>query len=465
ETHDITIWNAYFVPQTMTSVTEVSTDGIDLSEPVTIPYEMAALEEITYEASVTMSGPSTIGATIYFNFPALFPDSTLYCMIVGSRVMIWLWKPEGDYTEELRWNTNILQTRSGEQRISFLEAPRQAFNYEFFRPPTEIAEIKAAVDDRCHGIWGVPVWKEHAVVTATVGSSAINFDTSYADYQEEGWAILWESPEKAAAVYITTVRVDGIDIDPVLGESFENAWIMPMQRAYTPEGIEFTRSEGTWTRFTGQFLCIDNVDLATTSTYPQYRSHDVLTDGNYVIGNMSERIMRPIAQIDNGQGPITVIATQDYTNFARSLGTSTTTKAALWAWRQWLHARRGRWKPFWLPTRNQDFVLAATITALTTDIEITGGAMFARHNVFPCDFMMTLTNGNTYYRRILTATTAPGGNTTMSIDSALGVEVAASAISQWCLMDLVRLNSDEITLEHSNPYNMETNIPVMRVVE
>jgi hypothetical protein len=465
ETHDITIWNAYFVPQTMTSVTEVSTDGIDLSEPVTIPYEFAPLEEVTYEASVTMNGPSTIGATVYFNFSALFADSTPYCMIVGSRVMIWLWMPREEFTEELHWNTNVIQTRKGEQRIAYLDAPRQTYNFSFSLPSDRYSDVKTSVDRFAHGVWGLPIWKEHSTVSAIAGASAIDFDTSCADYQEGGWAMLWESPDKATALLIDTVRADGIDIDPVLGDTYENAWIMPMQRAILPEGMEFTRTPGQDAAATASFLCNDTVDLSDTSPYTQYRSYDVVTNGHYAIDDLSERIIRPTTQIDNGQGPITVLETQDYTQFARTLGLWTETKEDLWALRQWLHARRGRQKPFWLPTYNQDFTLAATITALTTDIEITGGRALSVYGTFPCDFMMELNDGSVYYRRIVTATTAPGGNTTLSIDSAIGREVTRHQVVLWCFMDLVRFNSDAITLRHRNPYFVDASVPLMRVPE
>jgi hypothetical protein len=465
ETHDITIWNAYFVPQTMTSVTEVSTDGIDLSEPVTIPYEFAPLEEVTYEASVTMNGPSTIGATVYFNFSALFADSTPYCMIVGSRIMLWRWPPEGDYVEELRWMTDVIQTRLGEQRIAYLDAPRQVFKQDFLRPPEEMTEIRVVIANRVHGVWGVPVWDEFSVVSAGAGASSINFDTSHADYQEGGRAVLWESAEKAAAISIVTVRTDGIDIDPPLLDDWTGARIMPLQTAITPEGFSFKRGKHPWTAFSGEFLCTDNVDLGDDTAYPLYRGYRVLTDSDIVVGDLSERISRPLEQIDNGQGPITIITKQDYSAIARAFFKATKTRAELWAFRQWLHARRGKQKAFWLPTWHEDLRLAATATALTTDIEIEKTTLLAVHGSFPCDCMLRLTSGSILYRRILSASATPSGNVTISIDSALGVEVDPADVDLWCFMDLCRLNTDAVELSHRDPCRMRTTIPVMRLPE
>ena len=106
-----------------------------------------------------------IGATVYFNFSALFADSTPYCMIVGSRVMIWLWMPREEFTEELHWNTNVIQTRKGEQRIAYLDAPRQTYNFSFSLPSDRYSDVKTSVDKFAHGVWGLPIWKEHSTVS------------------------------------------------------------------------------------------------------------------------------------------------------------------------------------------------------------------------------------------------------------------------------------------------------------
>ena len=465
ETRDVTVWNAFFTPQTLSSITKSGATGITVPEPVLIPHAFAPLEEITYSIGISISGPSTIGAMIFFNFSALYPPGALFCAIVGSRIMLWRWPPEGDCTEELRWKTDVIQMRAGEQRIAYLDAPRQVFKHDFLRPPEEMTEIKAVIANWVQGVWGWPIWGEFSIVSAGIGASAINFDTSFADYQAGGRAALWESPEKAAAVSIVTVRADGIDIDPPLEDAWTGARIMPLQTAITPDGFSFKRGKHPWTPFSAEFLCTDNKDLGDESAYPLYRGCRVLTDSDIVVGDLSERISRPLEQIDNGQGPIAIITKQDYAAWARAFFKATNTRAERWAFRRWLHARRGKQKAFWLPTWHPDLRLAATATALTTDIEILKTTLLAVHGAFPCDCMLRLTSGSILYRRILSATAMPSGNTMISIDSALGVEVDPEDADLWCFMDLVRLNTDTVELQHQDPCRMRTTIPVMRAPE
>lgn len=462
ETREVYVWNAFFETKTLDDVTEENADGIDVEEPVSTPYDFAPLKEQTYTINISTTGPPTIDADVNFEFTVY----TVTLDITGSRVTLFVWQPQHKYTEELQWLTNILRTRKGEQRIALRVAPRQIFNYSFLEDPQEISKIKVITDNWNFCTWGLPVWKEMTTgIDASSGDTAINFDTSYADYQEDGLAVLWESPDKAHAVRITNVRSDGIDIDPELEDDWSDAIIMPLRKAITPEGFEFSRGErGKYTRLSATFIVTDNEDLSETGDYDTYREYDVLTDGNIIIGDMSERIHRPLVQIDNGQGPITIETTQDYSKFARTVGKFTKTMAALWQWRKWLHARRGKQKAFWLPSWNEDITLAKTIEDNDTEIEIEPFGL-ATHGDFPLDCMMMLNDGTVFYRRITAATELSGGNEQITIDSDLEQEVQPGDIDLWCFMDLVRFNTDSVELEHQNPYIMKTSIPVMRVPE
>lgn len=463
ETRVLKAWNAFLSEsKDLDDITLEDATGVTIDEPDSYPVTFAPMEERDYEVTVSTTGPPSISATINFQF-AIY---TVAALIEGSRVVLWRWIPREQYTEILEWMTEILKTRKGEQRIAMREAPRQIFSYRFLRPPEEIAEIKVVVDDWNHRKFGLPVWKEHtAGIDADAGDTAINFDTSYRDYREDGFACLWENADKAIAVRVSNVRTDGIDLEQALEQDWSGALIMPMREAVVPEGFEFTRGDtGRWIRFSAIFIVSDNVDLSADASYDEYRGYDVLTDGNIIIGNISERIHRPLEQIDNGQGPITIETKQDYSAFARTVGRYEKTLAGLWQWRQWLHARRGKQKAFWLPSWNRDLRLAKTIASTDTEIDIEHMSLTS-HGQFPLDCMMRLNDGTVFYRRITSAVELSGGDEQIAIDSSLGQEVTAGDIDLWCFMDLIRLNTDRVEMNHRNPYTMQTNIPVMRVPE
>ena len=461
ETRDVTVWNAFFEPKTLASVVKDNAEGIVVPAPVTTPYAMAPLEEITYSIEIGISGPVTIDATVTFTFTGLYAPTV---SIVGCRVVVWAWPPEGDYEERLQWLTGVIQTRRGEQRVAYRDLPRRIYRYDFIRPEDEMPAVRIYADNWCFRVWGLPCWKDFTVVSALSGATAINFDTALADYQEGGWAVLWESADQVAAMTITAVRPDGIDILLPLARDWVSARIMPMVRAITPEGFSFKRGPERWVPFSAEFVCTDDPSPPAASVYPQYRGYDVLTDGDIVIGDMSERISRPVTLVDNGQGPIVVETGQDYTRFARTVGKTVASPADLWSWRNWLYARKGKQQPFWLPTWSADLVLTVEATPYAAEMQIRFCAL-SRHGQLPKDFMLRLKSGAVYYRRINSAVALAGGDEMITIDEALGVTIQPSDIETWSFMDLVRLNSDEVSIGHRDPYRAGTSVPVMRVPE
>lgn len=520
ETREVYVWNAFFSAQALNSITKESAEGLEIIGPTS--YNFAPLEEVIYWAAISIQGPPSINATITFNF-TVYP---IPLIIRGERVVLWRWIPQSDYTEELKWLTNVLQTRQGEQRIALRDAPRQVFNYEFFHSPRETAQVKTVAGQWSHRIWGLPIWKEaNSGVSAASGSVFIAIDTANRDFRAGELAVIWESTDKAEAVHVTNVRADGIDIDPGLALGYTDALVMPLRKAITPDGVHFSRGKtGEWTRFSVAFIVADNIDLAETrivgawepgmavvkdklyspsndyvyivnnagtgiagevsqwpktigdtvtdtngviykcasSGYPQYLTYDVLTDGNIVIGDLSEHIHHPLVQIDNGQGPITIETTQDYSRFMRTIGKYTNSLSALWTWRKWLHSRYGRQKAFWLPSWNKDLQLITTIlsTETTATIEHINISLFGD---FPLSARLALTNGLVMYRQITVAEELPDGNERITFDKSFGRDIQPADIDRWCFMDLVRFDSDSIGLAHKNPYFMETNIPVVRV--
>ena len=455
---NVYVWNAYFTSKTLYALNETGTEGIEITEPAAAPTVFAPLEERTYVVSVVMEGPPSIDAEVDFVF-----DDTFTLVITGSRVVIWRWRPDLPITERLEWLTNILTTREGEQRIALRDCPRQVFDMTFTKRPHEFAEIKTTAAEWAFRLWGLPIWTEMVKVGVVLSDAvAIDFATSYADYRHGGLALIWETPDVFEAVEIATVRADGLDLVYGVSQDYTAAWVMPLRLAHTPEGVRITRPHPSAAQLSARFLVTDNVDLAATA-YSQYRDYDVLTDGDILVGDVTEHIARPVIMHDNGQGPIVVETAQDWTRFSRTLGKAASGASARWAWRCWLHSRYGRQAAFWLPTWNQDMTVVADIGAsdVLIGIDPIGLTLFA---TMPVDIMIKLTDGTIFYRRVSDATTGSGIET-ITIDAALGQEVAIDDIAMVCLMNLVRLNADTIELRHTLPARVSSSVPVMEVAE
>lgn len=459
ESHDVYVWNAYATAQALNTVSITNGDGVTLTEPEAAPTTFAAREERTYTVTVDIDGPPTVDADILFAFAV----AGMTLDVTGQRVILWRWMPQEEYTEKLAWKTEILQTREAEQRIALRSHPRRAMLHTFRARPHEHAEILTASEAWSYRIWGLPVWAEHTRVSAAAGATAVDFDTSYADYSG-GLAVLWQSPDNAVAVQIDTVRADGLDLSAALDDDWTSAAIMPLMLARTLDGIQSTRSRaGMWAEVSAEFLATEPLDIDAATSYDTYRGYDVMADGNVMLSDMAETVRRPVITIDNGQGPVAVETGQDYTDYAGMLGHVARSRADRWAWLQWLMARRGRQTACWLPTWNRDIDVIADIGAADANIEIQTLHM-ALYADLPADIMIVLRDGTTYYRRI-SAATLMADSEVITIDSALGAAVTTDQVRLVCFLRLVRLDADAVEMAHKPPYRVHTSIPVMRVSE
>jgi hypothetical protein len=455
---NVWLWNAFFEQKILYSVDMQGASGIVLTEPESAPTTYNALEERQYIISISMEGPPTIDASIIFNF-----DDSYVLPITGSRVVLWRWRPDLPLTERLEWNTKILGTRDSEQRVALRNYPRQILSFSFTKRAHEFAAIKTASMEWNFRLWGLPIWFEQVHLNSVVkDATSINFSTTAADFRSGGLAVLWESPDKLEAVEISSVRVNGIDIEHGVSQNYTNVFIMPLRLAYTTNGISISRPDNHYAIINAQFMVTDNADLADT-IYDQYRDYDVLVDGDIIIGNINENISRPLITFDNGQGAVTYETGQDWTNFSRTLGKVTHGKDLRWAWRCWLHSRRGRQKAFWLPTWNNDLTIISDIGSSDLAIQIMTIGM-TRFTALPVDIMISLHDGTVFYRRILDVSTITNLEMIV-IDSDLGREVSTTEIAICCFMNLVRLNSDNIEIMHEKPTRTRTSIPVMEVAE
>lgn len=458
---DVYVWNAYRTGQTLNSVSISGGDGISLVEPEAAPTTFAALEERTYTVTVDLLGPPTIAASVLFGFAV-----GLHTLdITGQRVVLWPWMPADEMTERMEWQTEIIKTRVGEQRIALRPLPRQVLVYRHRMRPAEYARWQTIAREWSHRIWGVGVWLEQTYpVSASSGASSVEFDTAYADYQEGGMAMLWEGTSKAAAVQINTLRADGIDLELPLDDDWTGARIMPLRLARTLSGVRGARSAGAmWGNVAAEFLSIEPVGFEAATTYGQYRGYDVLADGHVMISDIEDRINMPHQVFDNGQGIVEVETLADYSDMFSALGRVTRTRADRWAWRQWLLARRGKQAPFWLPSFRRDITVLDTIASGAANIEI-ADINLALYGDLPIDIMIEIKAGTRYYRRVSVAT-AMTGYEVITIDSALGVEVAPADIRRVSFMHLVRLDADSVSIEFAPPMTTRTNIAVKRVTD
>ncbi len=457
---EVEVWNANFTPQLLSSIDSAGVDGIDLTEPVPAPTTFAELESRTYTVSISTVGAATIDGSFTFNFPSESPD----LVITGQRVVVWPFIPQTVFTEQLDWYTDVIRAYSAEQRLALRAAGRQSINYTYQLDEYQLSRAKAISTQWSHRTYGVPVWAEATHLGAlSSGVTSLSFSTLNADYRSNDIVLVWESDLKFSACETLAVTGSSVALKLPLDQSFTDAYVMPLRFARTLRGSEFTRDAHSVSMARLQFLVDNNVDLAGTSPFPQYKSRDVVTDRSVLVESMRERIVRTQEVFDNGSGPVEVDQEFGYADRTEMLCMDALDRAGAWRMRQWLHARRGKQRTFWLPSWNPDLVILNPVASAATSLTVKPIGYGLYYGV--TDIMLVLKNGNRYFNRVLSGDADVGGNDVLSMETSFGVDFVPTDVDFCCFMKHCRLDTDSITLNHGYAGRVYASMPVVEVPE
>jgi hypothetical protein len=456
ETYTVEVWNADLQnPRILNSLGLVNTGGILFEGPLSYPHEFGINQAEVYRIKVTTEGPPTINATITLNFGVYSIPIT----IEGQRLVVFHWMPRRQFTERLEWLTDLIETYSDEQRIALRIAPRRHITYSYAKTPHHGSQIATVAKGWVFRTWGVPIWVEaEKIVSIPQGATTISFDTRYASYTNA--AFIWENDDKHEAVNIVTLRDDGIDIDQPILRNYNNALIMPLLFGNVQDGIHMKKDYAV-VQASATFTIVDDKYVGVQN-YPTLDGYPILRDVGVKVEEFNERIYRASEFIDNGQGLIEVEPNRSIIEKTSLLGKITATKADLWRWRQFLHWLSGRQKTFLLPTFMQDIHLIEMLGSGATSAKIKGLGL-SNYGTFPMRSAITFSDGSTQYRKIMSASPIPDSEDEyIVLDQSFTVNVYPEDIKRWEFIDLVRLDTDEVTLEY-NGLIVKCSIPVRSV--
>lgn len=460
QTRNVEVWNAHFDGKLLSSISDTGLDGIDITEPVAAPTTFASLESRIYTLSVSINGSPTIDGQYDFHFSGETPT----LRITGRRVVVWPFVPQTKFREQLQWLTDVMQAYSAEQRLALRTAPRQSFQYDFQLNPRQYSRAKAISTQWAHRVYGAPVWSDAVRLgNLSAGATSLSFDTTDADFRADDVVLVWESDEKFSAVETTTKTDSSLDLKLPLDQPFNNAYVMPLRFARTLRGTEFRRGAHDIVDAKMVFLVGNNIDLGESIGLPQYRGVDVMTDRSVVVSDMAERIVRAVDVFDNGSGPIEVDQERAYPDRSEVLTMDALTRAEAWRMRQWLHARRGRQKSFWLPGWNSDIEIIEDVGAAASAITVKPIGYPLYYGV--SDIMIDLSDGSRLYGRILSGATDGSGNEILALEAPFGVAFAFADVVMCCFMKHVRLDTDQIDVTHSYAGRATASMSVIETPE
>ncbi len=361
--------------------------------------------------------------------------------------VVYSYKPLINYTESIEWKTNIISTKSKEQRICIRRNPRTIFNFSGYFTDIQYREIKAILRSLNKTPVILPDWNSGTIIHTILNTDTeILFDTSLGNYADGQKIVLYDGIDYYKVATIDNVQSDRIVLTESIGESFTNVYICPAYEVIIRNGMSFNRQGNNIV--IGNFIMesVDNYDYSATLSYPTYRGYPVWLECNPILGGINDSIARDFDSYDNEQGIPALEFKYNYVGRTFTLNFSTETILEISALKRFLHTMKGRYKTFWLPTLNHDIKLHANITNGSTTMQVTAFGYGYYYDGEVSDILIELKNGTRYYNRILSSTKDIDVET-FTVQTPM-FPINVSDVKRIMFLHHVRFDADTIELRH-----------------
>lgn len=376
--------------------------------------------------------------------------------------MQWLFPVHPPMTEALEWQTDVIRTRTLEQRIALRSIPRRTLSLTHRVSPDQYLAARSAIRQSLQVT--VPDWAQFERLSDLSAGSGVSLGLDPAAHTlQPGPALLWSGKSRTVSDQVNLSAVgNDIRID-ALSESFTAPFIANLLPATATQGASGQHGSRLFHQIDVDLELDDSADIAD-SEYPQYRGHDVLTDCPRASAGFEEPVAWMIQTFDNLSGRPVHIRQRAYPNAGfemRWLAVDQRSRAAL---RRWLYSRRGRQRSFWMPSWSDDFTLSQPIAGSDTIIRMNNPLSLTSLGERPeIDIVIRETDGTDHYRQIVGATFS-ADFIDLELSQFMGVNLSLSQVERISLLRHVRFNADRIEIEHgSRAEGVSLTVPLLEV--
>ncbi len=450
----VNVWNAHLTPKTLQSIDGLQ-EGLNVSGQLATPLKFTTLQERSWNISILPDGPSTIDATLTWQFGT----DQAQIKITGTRIVAFGWLVDWSkpVSESLQWLTDILQSQTGyEQRRSLRLTPRISYEVELLIYEAERQYFDLAMIGWGAKTFAIPVWNQQQWLKTAhvVGGLVIYCDTTHRNFRANRLAIL----RGQTAFDNETVEVESVFADRlVLKRPLQRNWskgtcLSPAVTAQFSNQPNLIKRTDRMMRTTVALTVTEPVDHIATLPTTTYRNYPVLEEKPNEQNDLTHSYERLLSQLDNKTG---FSLQKDLAQSAFGLyqyDFMTCGRVQQANLRALFYALRGSQKAIWLPTFSSDLTVKAVITASSQimDIQWCGYTRFAKGQLGRQDIQISLRNKTVLYRRITSATEIDNATERLAVDQPFNSQINVNDIINISFLSLCRLSNDTLTFEHIN---------------
>lgn len=369
-------------------------------------------------------------------------------------------QPKRPLVETLEWVTDIVPSyNGGEESNSMRTLPRQAFRTEFTAHPSDSRDVFNTIYGGLVRQWAIPIWAQGQNIGRILeDANEIELDTTFSDYRVDTPVFLTDGCGQWQFAYIEVVNADSLELDRSL-DAMRVAFAMPV-RVGRIVSIPSQQTGGHDSKYVVEYEVDDNIEYEPDAP-EQYLSNDIYFESPLLSegGTITKQFTTQRENFDYKVGIVEEFTPWLNNRVSLPYRVVKTTQAEAWAFRMFLHRRRGKFRPFWLPTFEADLRVIST-GALTTTLNVALDSYLPWAQV-RTNIAVKKTDGTWLARQITNAEVLIPGVATLTLNASLAINASAIEYISW--LGLRRLDADRIEMQYIGNNHCESSFPVIEI--
>ena len=367
---------------------------------------------------------------------------------------VWPFIPREEFLETAEWATDVIQSKTEEQRIALRSTPITNFRFEHTFSAHKYTLAQSLIEDAGVDTLYVPDWTARRIADDVPSVDTIDCDSTGIEAGDE--VILWASDLLYERFTVDSVTSTSITAESAFVKFYDVApYVIPVRLGRAVEGLKGTRLGANIVNAQVEFEMVQNYDAGDDIGLPIYLSKEVLINVPLLGGGLSTEVVREAMRVDNALGTSFVYPEFNRAKKKFTMAWHDFTPEEIFTTKQFVYSRRGKQKEFWLPTYDQDVRVVANISGSTITIEpafIVGE---------PENLHIMIQNGSTKYYRRVTEIAASGANQVLTLDASIGSISKENA--RVSLLTLARFDSDRVEFLNRNGLGVSVTVPCVSV--
>ena len=472
KTREVTVHNTHRFAVEIQSVDVSTVSGVTVLTPG-LPVSVPAFSSVVFTFQATLAGDPTVDGSAIFNHDL----GSFAIRMIGRRVIIFNTIPQRPITEQVTFGTDVMISSDGtEQVMAFRATPRS--DVKFLIRHTDDEERTRLVNEILGAAFllqGVQAWWQASEVTAPALAAATVIQVPTEGMEIAALDTMSVSLPDRTAFEFEVVSFDAVSItanDPFGTDIPEGSFIMPIRFGFQSKAADLATfavgGEDLQVRFLlNEYVNIGNVDPQYFDAHPTdglpIPKADLFFDSRARGGRISSNQPR----IDGGTGAIFQNRSELLGRPGQAMLVHAPDRATTFAWRTFLHAQRGTWGQFYVPTGTNDLPLVPggfTLGGNSFDVPNMGIANLIQNVAPRRDLKLTL-EGVEFFRRIASVVDN-GATERVTLDSVVpgaGIVLPEDATISW--LTLCRMVGDSATFKHVNRNVAEIRFSIRGVME